>query len=132
MIDRLRERGRLALSLVAENRGVVVGHVAFSRMLIGNQLTDWYALGPIAVEPHLQKKHIGIALIEAGLENLRASGALGCVLVGDPNYYQRFGFVLAPKFAPPRQPAEYFMLVKFRADEPPSQFDFDHAFYGAA
>lgn len=129
MIDRLRKSGRLSLSLLVEHQGVLVGHVAFARMLTSNRPTDWYSLGPIAVEPHLQRRHIGTALIHAGLDQLRSIGALGCVLVGDPHYYLRFGFVVMPKFAPERQPATHFMVNAFQDSEPPSGFDFDTAFY---
>ena len=129
MINTLRESGRLSLSLVVEHQGAIAGYVAFARMVIGDQPTDWYSLGPIAVEPRLQKRHIGTELIHAGLDQLRTIGVLGCVLVGDPNYYHRFGFVVTPKFVPARQPAEYFMINAFLGGEPPVGFDFDPAFY---
>ena len=129
MINALRSSGRLALSLVVEYRGSLVGHVAFSKGVCVSSPTDWYALGPISVEPKFQKRGIGTALIEAGLSQLKSIRSLRCVLVGDPNYYQRFGFVLAPKFSPPRQPAEYFMMQMFGKDEAPSGLDFDPAFY---
>jgi putative acetyltransferase len=53
----------------------------------------WYGLGPVSVWPHLQGRRIGGALIEQGLAELRNKRALGCVLIGDPAYYRRFGFV---------------------------------------
>ena len=94
VIDRLRERGELALSLVAEVDGAVAGHVAFSVAAIGDSgESGWYALGPVAVDPPRQRTGIGTALIERGLDTLRARGARGVVLIGDPAYYRRFGFV---------------------------------------
>ena len=94
VIDRLRERGELALSLVAESQRSVVGHVAFSAATVGeSRETGWYALGPVAVDPSLQRTGIGTALIERGLDELRDREARGVVLVGDPAYYRRFGFV---------------------------------------
>ena len=88
--ERLREAGALRLSLVAEREGEVVGHVAFSSALVGGD-SGWLALGPVAVRPDRQREGIGARLIEAGLAQLRG-GAPGCVVLGDPGYYARFGF----------------------------------------
>lgn len=52
----------------------------------------WFALGPIAVLPDLQRQGIGRALVEEGLNAIGNVGAHGCVLVGDPAFYERFGF----------------------------------------
>ena len=93
MIDQLRRDGDLTLSLVAEVDGQIVGHVAFSPATIGDASKDWFGLGPVAVSPDVQKQGIGQRLIKEGLAQLRAQGALGCLLTGDPNYYSRFGFV---------------------------------------
>lgn len=94
IIDRLRECGELTLSLVAAVDGAVVGHVAFSPATIaGSDESDWYGLGPVAVDPPRQRTGIGTALIETGLRTLRDRRARGVVLVGDPAYYRRFGFV---------------------------------------
>ena len=94
VVDRLRRRGELALSLVAESDGAVVGHVAFSPASVRpSDVSGWYALGPVAVDPPLQRTGIGAALIDEGLRTLRERGARGVVLIGDPAYYGRFGFV---------------------------------------
>jgi putative acetyltransferase len=100
VIDALRRASALALSLVAVLGEQVVGHVAFSEVGPPEQ-SGWFALGPVSVEPSLQRRGVGSRLIEAGLQALRDKGAKGCVLVGDHRYYHRFGFVLAPEFAPP-------------------------------
>ena len=92
IVEALRSAGALEISLVAEKDGVVVGHVAFSAAAIGDAAKGWYLLGPIAVLPAYQGQGVGRALIEAGLEELRARHASGCVLVGDPAFYRRFGF----------------------------------------
>lgn len=93
VIDRLRTSGDLTLSLVAENDTEVVGHIAFSPVNIGRFTTGWYGLGPVAVHPDHQGKGIGSSLIKKGLRLLRERNADGCALIGDPNYYSRFGFV---------------------------------------
>jgi len=91
-IDRLRADGDLTLSLVAETAAGVVGHVAFSPVFMDGQADGWFGLGPVAVSPGRQRQGIGNALVREGLSRLRASGARGCALIGDPDYYGRFGF----------------------------------------
>jgi len=81
---------------VAEVDGQVVGHTAFSPVAISDGSKDWYILGPISVTPALQRQGIGSALVRAGLDALGAMGAEGCVLVGDPAFYERFGFRSRP------------------------------------
>ncbi|NLH48983.1 MAG: N-acetyltransferase [Myxococcales bacterium] len=59
--------GALTISLVAEEEGKVVGHVAFSPVTIADGSESWYALGPVSVLPELQNRGIGSALIRQGL-----------------------------------------------------------------
>ncbi|MEP4198044.1 MAG: N-acetyltransferase [Aliishimia sp.] len=92
IIDELRKDGDLTISLVASVAGKIVGHAAFSPALIGNASSNWYGLGPVSVAPDLQKQGIGQALIKEGLAMLLKQSAAGCLLIGDPNYYSRFGF----------------------------------------
>lgn len=92
IIARLRAEGDLALSLVAARNGGIVGHIAFSPARVGAMAGDWFALGPVSVAPSCQRQGIGTRLIRAGLVRLRAGGARGCVLIGDPAFYRRFGF----------------------------------------
>ncbi|MFK7995774.1 MAG: GNAT family N-acetyltransferase [Granulosicoccus sp.] len=93
IIDKLRAAGNLSISLVALKNYVLVGHVAFSPVSIGDVADSWYGLGPVSVQPGLQRTGIGSALINDGLRKLENMGAAGCALIGDPNYYCRFGFV---------------------------------------
>lgn len=92
IVAALRTAGALAVSLVAEEAGRVVGHVAFSPVTMPDGCPGWYGVGPLSVTPARQRQGIGTALMERGLAALHALGAKGCVLVGDPAYYQRFGF----------------------------------------
>lgn len=129
VIDRLRDAGALAVSLVALRGRDLAGHVAFSKATGGTGDGGcWYALGPISVEPSLQRGGIGSALISAGLERLRRAGAAGVMLVGDPAYYARFGFVTAPECTPPGQPSEYFQMLPLAAKRPTTGLDFHGAF----
>ncbi len=92
IITALRAAGALTISLVAEIDGAVVGHIAFSPVTISDGSSDWYGLGPISVVPERQRQGIGKALMNEGLARLEALGAKGCILVGDPAYYEPFGF----------------------------------------
>lgn len=132
ILDMLRERGRLTLSLVAEDRGVIVGHVAFSPVAIDGIAGGWFGLGPVAVRPDRQRSGIGRALIEDGLGRLRADGARGCVVLGDPAYYRRFGFGADPALRYPGVPAAYFQSLRFSGPPPAGTVTYDDAFGTAA
>jgi putative acetyltransferase len=92
IIAALRAANALTVSLVAELNGRVVGHVAFSAVTISDGTRNWYGLGPVSVLPEYQRQGIGKALIQNGISILRGLNAHGCCLVGDPEYYKRFGF----------------------------------------
>lgn len=116
IIAALREAGALTMSLVAERDGEIVGHVAFSPVQIADGANDWYALGPVSVVPELQRNGIGSQLVRAGLDSLRDDlGAQGCVLVGDPAFYGRFGFASRPALSMQGVPQEYVLSLAFGA-----------------
>ena len=92
IIDQLRTDGDLTVSLVAIDGDEIVGHLAFSPVTIGGTHGGWYGLGPVSILPHLQRKGIGSKLIRQGLAQMKERGAAGCVLIGSPDYYVRFGF----------------------------------------
>ena len=97
LIEKLRNRGVLTISLVALQDGETVGHIAFSPVVIESGLSSFeaIALAPMAVLPAYQRKGIGGQLARAGLEECRRLGHEIVVLVGHPDYYPRFGFVPA-------------------------------------
>jgi putative acetyltransferase len=130
LVTKLREARALVLSLVALQEDRLVGHVAFTPALPSDDAAGWYGLGPISVEPELQRKGIGRRLIIEGFAALQEIGAKGCILVGDPAYYQKSGFKLAPELAPARQPKEYFMIASFDHSLPSAPIDFHPVFYG--
>ena len=113
IISALRADNALAVSLVAEIEGRVVGHIAFSPVTISGHSCDWYGLGPVSVLPEYQKQGIGKSLVHEGLRLLRVSGAKGVVLVGDPKYYERFGFRNLPDLILEGVPQEYFLALPF-------------------
>ncbi|MGA9380097.1 MAG: N-acetyltransferase [Phormidium sp.] len=113
VIHALRAAGALTISLVAEIDRKVVGHIAFSPVTISDGTADWYGLGPISVSPDYQKQGIGKSLINEGLSLLKNMGAQGCALVGDPNYYKRFGFKNYPELIYEGIPQEFFLILPF-------------------
>jgi putative acetyltransferase len=92
LVDALRAAGRLAISLVAEDGGRVVGHVAFSPVTLDDAPIAALGLAPLAVEPDHQRCGVGSALVRAGLDACRAAGVRLVVVLGEPAYYARFGF----------------------------------------
>jgi len=93
IINALRADGDLTLSLVAEREGEIVGQITFSPVSIAGEIDGLYALGPVAVRPELRHQRIGSKLIREGLSQLQDRNAKACVLIGDPAYYSRFGFI---------------------------------------
>ncbi len=126
--DELRNAGALAISLVAEQGEALVGHVAFSEVTINGEACGWLGLGPVSVLPDRQGAGVGAALIEAGLKRLREDGAAGCVVLGDPAYYPRFGFAVQPELVLPGVPEEYFMALAFGGDVPTGEVAYHPAF----
>jgi putative acetyltransferase len=99
LVDVLREGARLLVSLVAEDEGRVVGHIAFSRVRIASALDLFgLGLGPMAVLPSFQNRGIGSRLVREGLLRCRALGACFVVVLGHAHFYPRFGFVTASQF----------------------------------
>jgi putative acetyltransferase len=117
IIDALRDAKALTISLVAEADNKVVGHIAFSPVTISDGSLDWYGIGPVSVLPELQKQGIGKSLIREGLSSLKALGAKGCVLVGDPGYYQRFGFRSFPDLVIDGVPQQYILALPFEENK---------------
>ncbi len=113
IIKALRDAGALTLSLVAEIDGRVVGHVAFSPVIISDGTKDWYGLGPVSVLPEYQQQGIGKGLILEGLSQLKDMNAKGCCLVGHPDYYRQLGFKNVPDLAHEGVPQEVFFALSF-------------------
>ncbi|HEY5803661.1 MAG TPA: N-acetyltransferase [Lysobacter sp.] len=113
IVEALRADGALSLSLVADIDGRIAGHVAFSPVRVGDGAERWFGLGPVAVTPADQHNGVGTALIRAGLSELAERGALGCVVLGEPEYYQRFGFRHQPGLRFGDVPQQYFQALAF-------------------
>jgi putative acetyltransferase len=113
IVDRLRAADALTLSLVAVEQGAIVGHIAFSPMRIDGCDLGWLGLGPLAVRPDRQRSGIGSALVRQGLGMIEAMGAAGCVLLGSPLYYGRFGFAADARLVLPGFPPHHFQCLAF-------------------
>ncbi len=94
LVDMLRRDGHLALSLVAEAAGTILGHVALSPIAADFPAL---ALAPVAVHPAMQGRGIGSALIRAAQQ---AFADHAIVVLGEPEYYGRFGFAPADLASP--------------------------------
>jgi putative acetyltransferase len=99
LVDMVRRRGKSTLSMVAVLGGRILAHVLFTPVTFDHSHpgrqgpSAGLGLGPIAVLPEHQQKGIGSRLIRAGLEHVRRQGYGFVVLLGDPGYYSRFGFL---------------------------------------
>lgn len=128
IMDALRASGATAITLVAVAEDGIVGQVAFSPIAIDDHRSDWHCLGPVAVRPDRQRQGIGTELIETGIARLREIGSAGCIVVGDPAYYPRFGFRRASALHAPNLPAEFLMALPFCGIVPSGTVTFHEAF----
>jgi putative acetyltransferase len=128
LIDALRSASALTLSLVAEEDGAAIGHIAFSPVTIGGTSHDWYGLAPVAVTPARQRHGIGRSLVNSGLTRLKSIGAAGCVVLGDPAYYTRFGFKVRPELTYAGAPPEYFLTLPFGESLPAGAVEYHACF----
>lgn len=128
IVNALRRCGQLTVSLVAVEGAAIVGHVAVSPVAISSGVTGWHGLGPISVSPHRQGQGIGSKLMQAALAQLQRLGAAGCVVLGDPAYYGRFGFKAHPGLELPGIAPEYFQALSFGGEPPAGQVRYHAAF----
>jgi len=111
LVDRLRQAGKISVSLVAWIDVYAVGHILFTPVQIEQCPVPAVGLGPMAVLPNFQGRGFGGRLIKAGLKRCRERGYGLVVVVGHPDYYPKFGFVPA---------SEYGLRCEF--DPPPEAF----------
>jgi predicted N-acetyltransferase YhbS len=128
IVDALRRSGKLAVSIVATHNEEVVGHAAASAVKINEKDANWYGLGPVSVRPSYQRRGIGSALVMDALLALSSSGAAGCVVLGDPPFYERFGFKSNDALTLPGVPPENFLVVVFGSAIPHGVVSYHEAF----
>ncbi|MFJ4068668.1 GNAT family N-acetyltransferase [Pseudomonas sp. NPDC089996] len=128
IVSALRRCGQLTVSLVAVEHGEIIGHVAISPVRISSGATGWFGLGPISVWPERQGQGIGSGLMKAALDELQRLGGAGCVVLGEPGYYGRFGFQAHPELELPGVPQEYFQVQAFACELPTGSVQYHEAF----
>ena len=116
LVEELRGAGDSVASLVADEDGHIVGHVLLSRM---DAPFRALALGPVSVIPARQRSGIGSALVKRALHRARTEGWAAIFVLGDPSYYERFGFdrEAAAGFTSPYA-GRHFMVLKLSPSLP--------------
>jgi putative acetyltransferase len=121
LVTRLRDGGDLVLSLLVEDNGKIVAYVAFSRVWIERDGTrsPGISLAPVAVLPEAQRKGTARALVGAGHLRLKLRGEKIVFVLGDPDYYKRFGFSheIAKPFTCVYQ-SEHLQALRLSTDAP--------------
>ncbi|MEQ8665106.1 MAG: N-acetyltransferase [Rhodospirillales bacterium] len=112
LADALRTAGDAVISMVADDGGSIIGHVMLSKLV---EPGGMLALAPVSVDPARQGMSVGSALIEAALAQAREDDWGAVFVLGEPDYYGRFGFALeaAEPFSSPYPPA-YMMALELR------------------
>jgi putative acetyltransferase len=110
LVKELREAGDSVVSLVAEENGQIVGHILLSKMYAPFPAL---ALAPVSVIPAKQRSGIGSALIHRAVNRARSEGWAAIFVLGDPDYYERFGFEreAAAGFASPYAGRHFMVLT---------------------
>lgn len=132
LVDRLRERGSVTLSLVAIEDEAVIGHILFSPVQVAGR--RFVALGPMSVVPERQRGGIGSMLVRGGIEACRARGDAAVFVLGHAEYYPRFGFQPAAPRGLHYETAEldpYFFVLELREgalEEVQGWVEYDAAF----
>ena len=108
LVEALRLGGDMAVELVASEGGRVLGYVGFARLIAP---AGWLSLSPIAVSRGAQGQGLGGELIRYGLDLARQSGAQAVTVLGDAEYYTRFGFTrkAAENLAVPYPKSSYLL-----------------------
>ncbi|MEX2962245.1 GNAT family N-acetyltransferase [Microbulbifer sp. TYP-18] len=128
IVKALRESGALSISIVAEENGDIIGHLAISPVTISDGADNWYGLGPISVLPDRQGRGIGSKLMNSAIRQLENIKAKGCVLLGEPNYYHRFGFKPREGLVLMGVPPEYFQALVLQGDLPQGRVTYHESF----
>lgn len=131
IVRELRAKRRVRMIMVAEDGpGQLVGVLVLSPVRMENQATGWFGLGPVAVVPEWQRRGVGSAMIGATMATLHMEHANGCVVLGEPKFYERFGFRRLPNLTLPGTPEGYFLALPFDGTTPEGRVRY-HAAFGA-
>lgn len=117
LVESIRHSDRYIpeLELVAELNYAIVGHILFSYIdLVGQETLQVLGLAPMAVQPEFQRRGIGSALVQVGLEAASSLGESMVIVLGHPQFYSRFGFEPSVSYgieSPFPVPEEVFMVL---------------------
>ena len=121
LVDALRKSNVSILSLVAEYKDTIIGHILFSEVSL-----DGYCpgirisgLAPMAVLPEYQRQGIGSQLVIRGNEACRYAGYSAVAVLGHPQFYRRFGFEPSINYKIRSEfdvPDEVFMIKELQKD----------------
>jgi putative acetyltransferase len=118
LVDALRNEAHPIISLVADDDGLIVGHIMFSPVsLSGHPELNIMGLGPMAITPDRQRKGIGSALVRLGLGRCKQLGFGAAIVLGHPWYYPRFGFSPSAGYAISCEydvPSDVFMVMELQ------------------
>ena len=114
LVQQLRAGNDVMIELVAEEAGSIVGHVVVSSLSLNPGLgLRCGGVAPLSVLPSYQSTGIGSQLMETVIDKSRGSGLDAIFLLGDPSYYQRFGFEITDITSD--YPAEFFQVFELTA-----------------
>lgn len=92
-VMKLRENGQRTLAIVAcDDLGKVIGFVMFSPVTLNDEEVNWQALSSLYLTPSYRQRGIARQMVEEGLTSLSELGYPACVVIGDAEYFSRFGF----------------------------------------
>ena len=128
IVDKLRKANALSLSLVALMGDTIVGYLAFSKVYMTETFCNWYQLGPLCILPEYRGIGIGTSLCKAGIAGIKAMGADGLVVLGNPDFYSRFGFQKNPKVVFGKGYPDNFLSLSFNSVIPTGSVTFEKAF----
>jgi len=114
--------------MLVEMEGVIIGYGAVSPVVIVDGTALWYGLEPIVIDPAWQRRDLGARLITALLQKLRHSGAAGCVVLGEPACYERFGFKANKNLVLTGVSPHYFLALRFSGSALAGEVHYHQAF----
>lgn len=111
LVQQLRADNDVIVELVAEEGALIVGHIVVSRLSLNPDLgLRCGGVAPLSVLPSHQSRGVGSRLMEAVIERSRSAELDALFLLGDPDYYQRFGFGVTDISSD--YPAEFFQAFE--------------------
>ena len=128
IVENLITNNNDVLSMVGIDNDKVVAFITYSKVKFDNDNDNWVGLAPVAVLPECQGCGLGSKIIESSLEQIKQSYD-GCVVMGEGEYYKRFGFDVIEGLFFEGVPAEYFMAQSFKDTKPQGAVVYNQAFY---